>query len=87
MSKSLLQLAKRSATQETRKAFVEASKRIQAPIGVSLLSFELSAYILTAPNQFDHDYVLGVAKKATDARKDIFEGIGKGIERVVKTHS
>ncbi|CAL1704660.1 unnamed protein product [Somion occarium] len=36
---------------------------------------------------FDHDFVLGVAKKTTDARKQTYEGIAKGLAKVVKNHS
>ncbi|KAI0670373.1 actin cytoskeleton organization protein [Trametes maxima] len=35
----------------------------------------------------DHDYVLNVAKKITDARKQIVDGVGKGLVRVTKTHA
>ncbi|KAH9901395.1 actin cytoskeleton organization protein [Cubamyces lactineus] len=35
----------------------------------------------------DHDFVLNVAKKITDARKNIADGIGKGMVRVCKTHA
>ncbi|KAI0082628.1 actin cytoskeleton organization protein [Panus rudis PR-1116 ss-1] len=36
---------------------------------------------------FHHDYVLNVAKKVTDSRKQTFEGISKGIRKVIKNHS
>ncbi|THH26464.1 hypothetical protein EUX98_g7719 [Antrodiella citrinella] len=55
ISTQLLQLAEQTATAETRRSFVEASRSIQASSG------------------FDHDYVLNVAKRVTDARKDIYE--------------
>ncbi|OSC97114.1 actin cytoskeleton organization protein [Trametes coccinea BRFM310] len=35
----------------------------------------------------DHDFVLNVAKKITDARKQITDGVGKGLVRVCKTHA
>ncbi|KAI0362109.1 actin cytoskeleton organization protein [Trametes cingulata] len=35
----------------------------------------------------DHDFVLNVAKKITDARKQIADGVGKGMVRVTKTHA
>ncbi|KAF8212156.1 actin cytoskeleton organization protein [Mycena galopus ATCC 62051] len=34
----------------------------------------------------DHDFVLGVAKKLTDSRKKITEGVGKGIARVCTSY-
>ncbi|KAI0748133.1 N-acetyltransferase B complex non catalytic subunit-domain-containing protein [Daedaleopsis nitida] len=35
----------------------------------------------------DHDFVLNVAKRITDARKQIYEGLGKGMTKLVKTHA
>ncbi|KAH9854239.1 N-acetyltransferase B complex non catalytic subunit-domain-containing protein [Lenzites betulinus] len=35
----------------------------------------------------DHDFVLNIAKKITESRKLIAEGVGKGIVRVCKTHA
>ncbi|TBU65814.1 N-acetyltransferase B complex non catalytic subunit-domain-containing protein [Dichomitus squalens] len=34
----------------------------------------------------DHDFVLNVAKKITESRKQILEGVGKGIAKVTKAH-
>jgi len=34
--------------------------------------------------EIDHDYVLDVAKKVTDARKKVREGLGKGLEKICK---
>ncbi|KAJ7685258.1 actin cytoskeleton organization protein [Mycena polygramma] len=36
---------------------------------------------ITALN-IDHDFVLGVAKKMTDSRKKVLEGVGKGMARI-----
>ncbi|KAH8106992.1 actin cytoskeleton organization protein [Cristinia sonorae] len=49
--------------------------------------FVESSKSIQSSSGFDHDYVLGVAKKITDARKEIYEGIGKGIVKVLKAHS
>ncbi|GBE82163.1 hypothetical protein SCP_0405430 [Sparassis crispa] len=38
------------------------------------------------PSELDHDFVSGVSKKVGDARKQILEGVGKGIIRVCKNH-
>ncbi|OBZ75813.1 N-alpha-acetyltransferase 25, NatB auxiliary subunit [Grifola frondosa] len=35
----------------------------------------------------DHDFVLGIARKVTDARKQILEGVGKGVARICKNHA
>ncbi|KAH9946109.1 N-acetyltransferase B complex non catalytic subunit-domain-containing protein [Epithele typhae] len=35
----------------------------------------------------DHDFVLNVAKKITDSRKQILDGVGKGIVKLCKTHA
>ncbi|KAJ7774915.1 actin cytoskeleton organization protein [Mycena metata] len=40
---------------------------------------------ITALN-IDHDFVLGVAKKMTDARKKVTEGVGKGITRLCTSY-
>ncbi|KIY43365.1 actin cytoskeleton organization protein [Fistulina hepatica ATCC 64428] len=37
--------------------------------------------------QLDHDFVLGVAKKTTDARKKMIEGFGKGMQRICTTYA
>ncbi|KAI0780924.1 actin cytoskeleton organization protein [Trametes elegans] len=35
----------------------------------------------------DHDFVLNVAKKITESRKHLIDGVGKGMVRVTKTHA
>ncbi|EIN07294.1 actin cytoskeleton organization protein [Punctularia strigosozonata HHB-11173 SS5] len=35
----------------------------------------------------DHDFVLGVAKKVTDSRKKLLEGVAKGAQKVATMHS
>ncbi|KAJ6596969.1 actin cytoskeleton organization protein [Mycena vulgaris] len=45
-----------------------------------------SCSAITALN-IDHDFVLGVAKKLTDARKKVTEGVGKGIARVCTSYN
>ncbi|KAJ6630878.1 actin cytoskeleton organization protein [Mycena sp. CBHHK59/15] len=37
-------------------------------------------------SSIDHDFVLGVAKKMTDARKKVTEGVGKGMARICTTY-
>ncbi|KAJ7709829.1 actin cytoskeleton organization protein [Mycena rosella] len=41
---------------------------------------------ITALN-IDHDFVLGVAKKLTDSRKKVTEGVGKGLARVCTSYN
>ncbi|KZS91044.1 TPR-like protein [Sistotremastrum niveocremeum HHB9708] len=43
-----------------------------------------SCQSITSPNDIDHDFVFGVAKKVTDARKKVRSDIGKGLERICK---
>ncbi|OCH92238.1 hypothetical protein OBBRIDRAFT_791472 [Obba rivulosa] len=38
-------------------------------------------------SELDHDFVSTVSKKVTDAKKQIFEGVAKGICRVCKNHT
>jgi hypothetical protein len=37
--------------------------------------------------QIEHDFVLNIAKKVTDARKKALEGAGQGIAKVCKNHA
>ncbi|CAK5277392.1 unnamed protein product [Mycena citricolor] len=37
-------------------------------------------------DQIDHDFILNVAKKATDSRKKVLDGIGKGIAKICTTY-
>ncbi|KAJ6502477.1 actin cytoskeleton organization protein [Mycena sanguinolenta] len=46
----------------------------------------VDACALTIDLNIDHDFVLGVAKKMTDSRKKVTEGVGKGIARVCTTY-
>ncbi|KAK7020551.1 N-alpha-acetyltransferase 25, NatB auxiliary subunit [Favolaschia claudopus] len=45
--------------------------------------FFVDACSLVVDRNIDHDFVLGVAKKVTDSRNKITEGVGKGIARPV----
>lgn len=74
-------------TAEGRKAFVQASSSSQTSTGVSSHPHSSHKHTILKRTQFDHDFVFNVAKKATDARKQVFEGIAKGLEKVVKNHS
>nr|VWO98683.1 MAPKK kinase Kpp4 [Ganoderma boninense] len=42
---------------------------------------------ITRESELDHDFVLDVAKKVTEARKQILEGVGKGMGKVMKNHA
>ncbi|KAJ7111542.1 actin cytoskeleton organization protein [Mycena crocata] len=48
-------------------------------------SFVAACSAITALN-IDHDFVLGVAKKTTDSRKKVTEGIAKGIDRLCTSY-
>jgi len=39
------------------------------------------------PSELDHDFVSTISKKVTDSRKQILEGVGKGLLRVCKNHA
>ncbi|KZP19497.1 hypothetical protein FIBSPDRAFT_920120 [Athelia psychrophila] len=42
---------------------------------------------ITDSELIDHDFVLEVAKKVTDARKKVHEGIGKGLAKICTTYA
>lgn len=42
---------------------------------------------LSIVEKIDHDFVLNVAKKTTDARKKWLEGLAKGIPRICSTYA
>jgi len=42
--------------------------------------------LVTAFTEIDHDFVLGVAKRVTDARKRVQEGMGKGVAKLCVTY-
>ncbi|KAG6845343.1 hypothetical protein H0H87_010800 [Tephrocybe sp. NHM501043] len=68
ISGKLIKESELSATQENRKAFVDAC-----------------ALVINAG--IDHDFTLGVAKRITDARKKVTEGVGKGLGRVCSSYA
>ncbi|KAH9951453.1 actin cytoskeleton organization protein [Amylocystis lapponica] len=39
------------------------------------------------PSQLEHDFVSGISKKVTESRKQVADGVGKGILRVLKNHA
>ncbi|KAG6810186.1 hypothetical protein H0H92_012950 [Tricholoma furcatifolium] len=67
MSVDLVKQSETVATQETRKAFIDACA-------------------IVSVQQIDTDFALGVAKKVTEARKKVIEGIGKGLGRVCASY-
>ncbi|KAI0035924.1 N-acetyltransferase B complex non catalytic subunit-domain-containing protein [Vararia minispora EC-137] len=38
-------------------------------------------------SQLTHEYILDIAKKITDSRKKVLDGVGKGVKRIVQTHT
>jgi len=48
-------------------------------------TFVEACHPVTSFIEIDHDFVLNVAKRATDARKKIQEGIGKGVAKLCAT--
>ncbi|TFY72671.1 hypothetical protein EVG20_g343 [Dentipellis fragilis] len=50
-------------------------------------AFVQNCKVLEATSEIDHDYILDVAKKTTDGRKKVLEGVGKGIKRIYTNHS
>lgn len=38
-------------------------------------------------SELDHDFVSTMSKKVTDSKKQIFEGVAKGVARVCKNHA
>ena len=37
--------------------------------------------------QISHDFLVGVVKNITDARKKVLEGVGKGITKICTSHA
>ena len=35
----------------------------------------------------DHDFVANIAKKVTESRKQVLDGVGKGVVKVCKNHA
>lgn len=50
-----------------------------------MLFFDLQLKMLFG--QIDHDFVLDVAKKVSDSRKKVHEGVGKGAANLCSTYS
>jgi len=42
---------------------------------------------ITSSKLIDHDFVLNVAKKVTEARKKVHDGIGNGVTKICKTYT
>ncbi len=87
----MISRAEEQATAERRKAFTDACKPIihEAEVRCCAWLERVSVADLhqTQTHQLDHDFVLNVAKKVTDARKQVLEGVGKGMTKVMKNHA
>lgn len=84
MSADLIKLSETEATVESRRLFVEETKLIQCVDEVR--SRRLFLYLHSSPPSFQisHEFCLETAKKVTDARKRVIEGLGKGFEKITK---
>ncbi|KAI0322196.1 N-acetyltransferase B complex non catalytic subunit-domain-containing protein [Amylostereum chailletii] len=50
-------------------------------------TFVDSCKSLQAYPEITHDYILDIAKRATESRKKVLEGVGKGIQRICIAHA
>ncbi|KAF9013886.1 actin cytoskeleton organization protein [Cyathus striatus] len=50
-------------------------------------AFVEACSVISSSKPIDHDYVLNVAKRVTDARKKVLECIGKGISKISTSYS
>lgn len=87
MSAALVSYSEKEGTAERRKEVVEACTPVTFKTGVRSFRYRACTIPMTAHTQIDHDFVLQVAKRVTDARKQITEHVGKGMVRVCKTHA
>lgn len=83
MSEELSKLGAQEGTSENRKRFVEACKLLEELPEVRALSFLTSGALVEGIfRQLEHDFVMDVAKKVTDSRKRILDGLGKGTAKL-----
>ena len=86
MSAELKKLAQVESDSVTRSTFIDACKLIEGSSEVRFLGWSPSRSKFMNMLQLDLEYISGVAKKVTDARKAIFGGISNGIVKVSKSH-
>ncbi len=74
-------MSENEGTIEQRKVIVDSCTQVTvSEVGQSVHFFQRR--LLTGGFKLDHDFVLNVAKKLSDARKKALEGYGKGMSRV-----
>ena len=85
MSSELEKLAKAESQMDRQTAFVGYWKDVEASeVYPKILHRE---GVIDELSQFNAEYVSGVAKKVTEARSQILEGISKGAAKVSKTYT
>ena len=88
LSSELKKLAEAQADPAVRTTFVDACKALEGSTDVSSFSLLSEPASLTDNlAQLDHESIVGAAKKVTDARKAIFEGISSGTAKIAKTYA
>ena len=88
LSSELKKLAEAQADPAVRTTFVDACKVLEGSTEVSSFSLLSEPASLTDNlAQLDHESIVGAAKKVTDARKAIFEGISSGTAKIAKTYA
>lgn len=76
--------SEQEGTADRRKVFVDACSPITSEVR------EADVHSLCRPHcfsQIDHDFILDVAKRVTDARKKVTEGVGKGLAGRCSTYA
>lgn len=86
MSSELLKIGNSEGTIDSRKAFVDGCKLVTALTEVSSPFLPIWPLFKSHYPQIDHDFVLNVAKRVTDARKRVQEGMGRGVSKLCATY-
>lgn len=84
MSIELIAWGDREATQDQRKTFTDAASVYLKDTPVATNPIFTEVWLISL--QIDSDSVLNIAKKVTDARKKVLDGVGQGIVKVCKAH-
>ncbi|KAK7054789.1 mitochondrial distribution and morphology [Paramarasmius palmivorus] len=83
VASELVALSAKDGNQESRKTLMDACSIGFDDVGVQ------SRFVLNLSDvlfQIDHDFALNVAKKITDSRKKVSEGVGKGLAKLCTTY-
>ena len=83
ISDALHKLGEREGGVEKRRSLAASAENAISRVGV----IRQAPLIAHGWLQISHDFAFEVAKKTTDARKRIFDGMAKGLTKISITHS